>query len=185
MDRPAPGHLNRLADRIRRHRCSLLFGESTGFIDLCDVAHLGLMLARRRITMRVNSSPGGDTRVGATIVHKSQPGRRSLSFCYGLILFVITPLAATAFAQPKFSPAEQYPGPWLEVTQEVRDVLILHKISACNEAVERQSSRNSGEYLLYCTQDENHWTRWHVQPATHKVRGPSKLFEVIPVPDSY
>jgi len=118
-------------------------------------------------------------------MHKNQPGRLSLSFRCGLILSVITPLAATAFAQPKFSLSQQYPGPWVEITQEVRDVLALHKISACNEAVERQSSRISGEHLLYCTQDEKHWTRWHVQPATHKVRGPSKLLEGIPLPDSY
>jgi len=118
-------------------------------------------------------------------MHKNQHGRLSLSFRCGLILSVITPLAAAASAQPKFSPSQQYPGPWLEITQEVRDVLVLHKISACNEAVERQSSRIEGEYLLYCTQDEKHWTRWHVQPATHKVRGPNKPLEGISPPDSY
>jgi hypothetical protein len=118
-------------------------------------------------------------------MHKTKPGRPSLSVPCAVILSVITPLAVTAFAQPKFSPSEQYPGPWLEITQQVRDVLALHKISACNEAVERQSSRMSGEYLLYCTQDEKHWTRWHVQPATQKVRGPSKILEGIPLPDSY
>jgi hypothetical protein len=109
----------------------------------------------------------------------------SLSFRCGLILFVLTPLADAAYAQPKFSPSAQYPGPWLEVTQEVRDFLTLHKVFACKQAVGRPSSRISGEYLLYCTQDERHWTSWHVHPATHKVRGPGKLFEGIPVPNSY
>ena len=41
------------------------------------------------------------------------------------------------------------------------------------------------EYLLYCTRDEKVWTSWHVEPAARKVRGPGKLFEDIPPPDSY
>ena len=81
--------------------------------------------------------------------------------------------------------SEEYPGPWREVTQEVRDFLALHKVYACNQVVGRQSSHNSGEYLLYCTRDEKHWTSWRVQPATHKLRGPDKLIEGIPLPDSY
>jgi hypothetical protein len=51
--------------------------------------------------------------------------------------------------------------------------------------VGRQSSRNPGEYLLYCTRDEKLWTSWRVQPAAHKVRGPGKLFEGIALPESY
>jgi hypothetical protein len=49
----------------------------------------------------------------------------------------------------------------------------------------RQSSLNSGEYLLYCTRDEKHWTSWRVQTASHKLRGPDKLIEGIPLPDPY
>ena len=116
----------------------------------------------------------------------------SLSFRCGWMLLVLTPLADAASAQPKFSPSEakfspseEYPGPWREVTQEVRDFLALHKVYACNQAAGRQSSHNSGEYLLYCTQDEKHWTSWRVQTATHKLRGPDKLIEGIPLPDPY
>jgi hypothetical protein len=102
-----------------------------------------------------------------------------------LSLSLLTSLAVAAHAQPKLPPSKQYPGPWLEVTQEIRDVLAVHKIAACSQAAGRQSLRNSDEYLLYCTQDEKHWTSWRVQPAAHKVSGPAKLLEGIPVPDSY
>ena len=74
--------------------------------------------------------------------------------CRVLVVFALVPVACLADARSKHSPSEIYPGPWLEITQEVRDTLTLRKVSACNEAVGRQSSVDSGEYLLYCTQDE-------------------------------
>jgi len=106
-------------------------------------------------------------------------------FRCGLMLLALTCLLGTADARPKLLPSEQFPGPWLEVTQEIRDVLALNNVSACSQAVRRQSSRNPGEYLLYCTRDEELWTSWRVQPAAQQVRGPGKLFEDIPLPDSY
>ena len=109
---------------------------------------------------------------------------RFLSRCV-LMVFALVPLACPADARSKPSPSEHYPGPWLEVTQEVRETLALNRVAACNEAVGRQSSHNSGEYLLYCTQDERHWTSWLVRPATHKVRGPGRLLEGIPLPETY
>jgi hypothetical protein len=103
----------------------------------------------------------------------------------GLTLLALSCLLGTADARSKFSPSEQFSGPWLEVTQEIREVLTLNKISACSQAMMRQSSRDPSEYLLYCTRDEKHWTRWRVQPAAQKVRGPDKLFEDVALPDSY
>ena len=104
-------------------------------------------------------------------------------FRYGLTLLGLTCLLGTADARPK--PSERFPGPWLEVTQEIRDVLALNNVAACSQAVGRQSSRNPDEYLLYCTRDEKLWTSWRIQPAAHKVRGPGKLFEGIALSDSY
>lgn len=118
-------------------------------------------------------------------MQRNRPRLLSLSFRFCLTLFVLMPWTGASYAQPELSPSEQYPGPWVEVPQEVRDLLALRKISACSAAVGRQSSRNPSEYLLYCTQDERHWTSWRVQPATHKVQGPGKLFEGIPTPNSY
>jgi hypothetical protein len=105
------------------------------------------------------------------------------AFRCGLTLLGLTCLLGTADARPK--PSEQFPGPWLEVTQEIRDVLVLNKVSACSQAMGRQSSCNPGKYLLYCTRDEKLWTSWRVQPAANKVRGPGKLFEGIALSDSY
>jgi len=102
-----------------------------------------------------------------------------------LIVFAFVPLACSADARSKPSPAEIYPGPWLEIPQEVREVLTLRKISACNQAVGRQSSRSPREYLLYCTRDESRWTSWVVQPSAHKVDGPGTLLDGIPLPGTY
>ena len=114
-------------------------------------------------------------------MQKHQPGLLSLSLRCGLMLLVLTPCADPAQAQS----SEEYPGPWREITQDVRAFLALRKVYACNEAVGRQSSRNSDEYLLYCTRDEKHWTSWHVQPAARKLWGPDKLIEGIPLPNAY
>jgi hypothetical protein len=103
----------------------------------------------------------------------------------GLTLLGLTLLLGTADSRPKISPSEEFPGPWLEVTQEVRDVLTLNKVSACSQAMGRQSLGDPGEYLLYCTRDEKLWTSWHVQAAAQKVRGPFTLSEYIPLPDGY
>ena len=103
----------------------------------------------------------------------------------GLTLLSLTCLLGTADARPRLLPSEHFPGPWLEVTQEIRDVLALNNVSACSQAVGRQSSRNPDEYLLYCTRDEKLWTSWRVQPAAQKIRGPGKLFEGIALSDGY
>jgi hypothetical protein len=68
------------------------------------------------------------------------------------MLLVLTSFADSARVQSKSS--EEYPGPWREITQDVREFLALHKVYACNSAVGRQSSRNSDDYLLYCTRAE-------------------------------
>src|SRR5215813_3267359 len=71
---------------------------------------------------------------GAMVMQRKRFRRISLSFRCGLTLFLLTPWNDAAIAQPKFLPLRQYPGPWLEITQEVRDFLALHKVSACNQA---------------------------------------------------
>jgi hypothetical protein len=114
--------------------------------------------------------------------------RRKLPRAYlrcGLMLLGLTCWLGTADARSKLLPSEQFPGPWAEVTQEIRDVLALNKVFGCSQAMARQSSRDTGEYLLYCTQDEKLWTSWRVQTAGHGVRGPGKLFEDIALPDNY
>jgi hypothetical protein len=115
----------------------------------------------------------------------AQPELRRQFSRYNLTLSVLMLLASTADARTKASPSQQYPGPWLEVSQAIRDVLTLNNVLACTQAAGRQSSQNPGEFLLYCTRDEKVWTSWRVEPAAHRLRGPGKLLEGIPLPDSY
>jgi hypothetical protein len=106
-------------------------------------------------------------------------------FRSGLTLLGLTFLPGTADTRPNISPSEEFPGRWLEVTQDIRDVLTLNKVSACSQAMGRQSSHDPGDYLLYCTRDEKLWTSWRVQPTAQKIRGPNRLFEDMAPPDSY
>jgi len=117
---------------------------------------------------------------------ESIPRKPLRAACHcSLALLGLTCLLGTADARPMLLSSERFPGPWLEVTQEIRDILTLNKVSACSQAVGRESSRNLGEYLLYCTSDEKLWTSWRVQPATGSVRGPGRLFQDIALPDRY
>jgi hypothetical protein len=107
------------------------------------------------------------------------------TFHCSLVLVGLACTLCTVDAHPMPLPSERYPGPWLEVTQEVRDFLILNKIFACSQAAGRESSSNPGEYLLYCTSDEKVWTSWRVQPAARSVRGPGRPFRDIAPPAGY
>jgi hypothetical protein len=90
-----------------------------------------------------------------------------------------------ASVNPKLSPESRYPGPWVEVTQDIRDILDRNKVRACAQAMGRQSANDPGEYLLYCTRDEQRWTRWRVWPTKGKVRGPDEIFAAMSLPDGY
>ena len=113
--------------------------------------------------------------------------RKTLQGAYhcSLALLGLTCLLGSADARPMLTPEAQYPSPWLEVSQEVRDVLVLNRVAACSQAAGRESPSNPGEYLLYCTSDEKLWTSWRVQPPARTVRGPGRLFQDIALPDGY
>jgi hypothetical protein len=100
-------------------------------------------------------------------------------------LFGLTCLLSSSEACPMQSAAELFPGPWLEVTQEIRDILTQNNVSACRQAAGRVSSRNPSEYLLYCTSDEKFWTSWRIQPAARTVQGPGGLLQGIALPEGY
>ena len=124
-------------------------------------------------------------RKGAAIMGSIPRKPLRVAYHCSLALLGLTCLLRTADARQMLLLSEQFPGPWLEVTQEIRDVLALNKVSACSQAAGRESSRNPGEYLLYCTSDEKLWTSWRVQPAARTVRGPGRLFQGIALPDEY
>jgi len=137
-----------------------------------------ISVASRFLFVRSGEAPS------AKSAHVLDEGRGAVPHCNSTLLN-LTGSLGPAYAGQKLLPSEQFPGPWLEITEEIRDVLVLNKISACSQAAGRQSSRSPGEYLLYCTVDEKLWTSWLVQPALQKVCGPGKLFEDIAPPDSY
>jgi hypothetical protein len=56
------------------------------------------------------------------------------NYHFSLALLGLACLVGTADARPMLLPSEQFPGPWLEVTQEIRDILTLNKVSACSQA---------------------------------------------------
>src|SRR5690349_1400370 len=104
---------------------------------------------------------------------------------FSLALLGLACLPGAAAARPVLLPSEKFPAPWLEITQEIRDVLTLNNVAACSQAAGRVSSRDPGEYLLYCTSDEKLWTSWRVRPAARTVRGPGPLLQGIASPDGY
>ena len=115
---------------------------------------------------------------------ESNPRKPLRTACHcSLVLLGLTCLLGTAHARQV--PSEIFPGPWLEVTQEIRDILTLNKVVACSQTAGRESSRDPGVYLLYCTSDEKRWTSWRVQPAARSVRGPGRLFQGIGPPEGY
>lgn len=122
---------------------------------------------------------------GAAIMGSISRKSFRATFHCGLVLLGLACTPCTADARSMPLPSERYPGPWLEVTQEVRDFLTLNKISACSQAAGRESPSNPGEYLLYCTLDGKFWTSWRVQPAARSVRGPGRLFRDIAPPTGY
>lgn len=111
------------------------------------------------------------------------PRKQLRAACHCSLALGLLCLLGTADARPL--PSEQFPGPWLEVTQEIRDILTLKKVAACSQAAGRELSRDPGVYLLYCTSDEKLWTSWRVQPAARTVRGPGRLFQGIALPEGY
>jgi hypothetical protein len=114
-------------------------------------------------------------------------GTTDLQCCISLIrcgsaLLVLAWLALAANVSSTLSLAHRYPGPWAELTPRIRDVLHLHNVGDCSEAMVRRSVRHSEDYLLYCSRDARHWTRWRVLPSAQKVRGPGDIIEGIPPP---
>ena len=107
-----------------------------------DSSRIGAASLRLNVSERC-AHPMAEREKGATVMGSIQFKSLRRYLFGGLTLLVLVRLASAADAQPNLSPSEQYPGPWLEVTQEIREVLALRKVSACSQAVGRQSSRNA------------------------------------------
>jgi threonine synthase len=80
-------------------------------------------------------------------MQKHRPGLLSLSLRCGLMLLVLMPFAEAAQAQS----SEEYPGPWREITQDVREFLALHKVPATKL---RDGNRRAISTSTFCTAPE-------------------------------
>jgi len=69
--------------------------------------------------------------------------------------------------------SERYPGPWQEdFNMGITKALAAKGICDCGQYKYRESSRDKGEYLVYCTRDGSNWTAYLVWPSIGEVTGP-------------
>lgn len=91
--------------------------------------------------------------------------------------------AFLASCGPEPTLGERYPPPWREnVNIELIKALAKNRVRGCGEMWWRESSRNAGEYLVYCTSDGKSWTTWVVWINASKVLGPGLPPQEIPPP---
>ena len=90
-------------------------------------------------------------------------------------LFIVVLGAIYLHPVQALSMKERYPAPWQEEFNiEISRTLVSHSIRGCGEYKYRESSRNSGEYLVRCTRDGNNWYTYIVWIYSKKVMGPYK-----------
>jgi hypothetical protein len=71
-----------------------------------------------------------------------------------LALLAAVGLASMSCEKSDMPLSERYPGPWREdVNIGITKALAAKKIRDCGQYKYRESSVNTGEYLVYCTRD--------------------------------
>ncbi len=71
--------------------------------------------------------------------------------------------------------AERYPGPWVDAFNlKITKALVSNHVRLCGDYKYRKSSQDNGEYLVYCTVDDDNWYAYTVWANTGAVVGPSK-----------
>ena len=72
--------------------------------------------------------------------------------------------------------SERYSGSWQEdFDLGITKTLVAKGVSGCGQYKFRESSKDRGEYLVYCTNDGNNWTAYLVWPNISEVTGPHAL----------
>lgn len=72
--------------------------------------------------------------------------------------------------------SERYSGSWQEdFNLAITKTFVAKGISDCGQYKFRESSKDRGEYLVYCTSDGNNWTAYLVWPNISEVTGPYTL----------
>lgn len=93
-------------------------------------------------------------------------------------IFLGSALTLGAVAETSF--AERYPGPWREgANLGISKALVANNIRGCGEFKYRESSRNRGEFLVYCSRDGSNWSAYFVWPSISKVTGPHQISPAI------
>jgi len=86
--------------------------------------------------------------------------------------------------EPESSMGELYPPPWYrEFSVEISKALAVNNIKGCGQYMYRKSSRQRGEFLVYCTGDGKFWTAYLVWAPIESVMGPYPPDRTIPAPD--
>lgn len=90
-------------------------------------------------------------------------------------------LVSAATAHAGISLQERYPGPWRDdFNLPISKALAQNLIKGCGEFKYRPSSRNKGEFLVYCTRDGKNWVAYLVWAPIAKVNGPHEVSAAIP-----
>lgn len=94
-------------------------------------------------------------------------------------LFLGCALTLGAVAETSFS--ERYPGPWRESANlGISKALVANNVRGCGEYKYRESSRDRGEFLVYCSRDGLSWSAYLVWANINKVTGPHQISASIP-----
>lgn len=73
----------------------------------------------------------------------------------------------------EISLSERYPGPWREdFNMGITKTLASNNVGGCGQYKYRESIKDRGEYLVYCTRDGSNWVAYLVWPNIGKLTGP-------------
>lgn len=82
---------------------------------------------------------------------------------------------------PEPTMSGRYPGPWIEdFNIDITKVLMANNVRTCGQYKYRKSSRDEGEYLVYCTTNGMRWSAFTVWVPIGNVMGPNPTDPAIP-----
>lgn len=101
----------------------------------------------------------------------------AVAYWSGSWLFITDEKAAPprVASNPRGEIAEDYRGEWRSNSpNNIIRVLSANNVRGCGEFHHKPSTRNSGEYLVYCTPDGRNWTAYIVWPNVNRISGPAR-----------
>lgn len=97
------------------------------------------------------------------------------------IVLMVMALAITTASIAEVAQPDRYPGPWRDESNVlISKALVQNSIKGCGEFKYRPSSKNKGEFLVYCTRDGKNWVAYLVWAPVGKVTGPHQISAAIP-----